>query len=263
VSGQSSILEFEDGALFMTERPSKLNAITGQILQDLEKCLDTLLERKARFLVISGRGSRAFSAGTDLSELQARSHEDQVEKCGKARNLLVRLSQAPIVSVAAVNGLALGGGLELAMACTLRIATPTAEFSLPEIQLGLLPAYAGTQMLPAIVGHARALEIMLTGRRFPAREALAIGLIHRITEDHEPIVDAAFRFARSVTCHSSEAVQAIRACVAASCGVLSASGLQTEDGFVRALFDSPVARERLAAFHGKRAADLAKKRSGG
>jgi enoyl-CoA hydratase len=263
VSGQTSTLEFEDGALFMAERPSKLNAITSRILQDLERCLDTLLERQARFLVISGRGSRAFSAGTDLFELQARSHEDQVEKCAKARNLLVRLSQAPIVSVAAVNGLALGGGLELAMACTLRIATPAAEFSLPEIKLGLLPAYAGTQMLPAIVGQARALEIMLTGRRFPAREALAIGLIHRITEDHEPIVDAALRFARSVTCHSSEAVQAIRACVAASGGGLSASGLEAEERFVRALFDSPPARERLAAFHEKRTPDLAGEKSAG
>lgn len=262
MSEQTSTLEFEDGALFMIERPSKLNAITDWILQDLERCLGVLQERKARLLVISGRGNRAFSAGTDLVELQEYSYEEQVEKCAKARNLLVRLSQSPIVSVAAVNGLALGGGLELAMACTLRIAAHTAEFSLPEIKLGLLPAYAGTQMLSAIVGQARALEIMLTGRNLSAREALAIGLIHRIAENHETIVDAALRFGRSVTCHSSEAVQAIRVCVGASGGVLSASGLETEDGFVRALFDSPAARERLAAFLERRTTDLVSEKSG-
>src|SRR5690606_41254620 len=99
--------------------------------------------------------------------------EPRIGKRTMARALLVRLSCSRLVSVAAVNGLAFGGGLGRAMACTLRIAAPHASFSLPEVKLGLLPAYAGTQFLPALVGKARALEIMMTGRTLDAREALA------------------------------------------------------------------------------------------
>lgn len=258
---QSSVTEFDDGAVFTLHRPSKLNAITGRILHDLEQCLDALLARDARLLVIAGGSDRAFCAGTDVAELRGLSHDAQVEKCIKARNLLVRLSQSPIVSVAAIGGVAYGGGLELAMACTLRIASPSATFSLPEIKLGLVPAYAGTQMLPALVGPARALEIMLTGRILSVEEALSIGLIHRVSQDEGPIDEAALRFGREVTCHSAEAAHAIRKCVDAFGGGLSASGLRAEEECVRAIFDSPDAREGLAAFFEKRAPNFGKNRS--
>lgn len=243
------VREFADGAIFTLNRPSKLNAITAQMLADLEHCLDTLLEREASLLVIAGRGDRAFSAGTDVQELQQLSDDEQIKKCDRARNLFVRLSRAPIISVAAINGLAYGGGLELAMSCTLRVATRSAAFSLPEIKLGLLPAYGGTQMLPAIVGHARALEMLLTGRIISAEEALSIGLIHRISEDDAPIEDAALRFGESVVRHSAGAVRAIRECVNASIGGdISEAGLNTEEQHVRTVFASEEAKQGIAHF---------------
>lgn len=248
------IKEFADGAVFTLDRPSKLNAITMAMLDDLERCLDTQLRRGARLLVLVGRGDKAFSAGTDVQELQQLSHDHQVEKCNRARDLFMRLSRSQVVTVAAINGLAFGGGLELAMSCTLRIASPSATFSLPEIKLGLLPAYAGTQMLPTIVGRARALEMMLTGRVLSAQEALSIGLIHRLSDTDEPIEETAIRFGQDVVRNNAEAVRAIRECVDASAsGGLYASGLKTEEDHVRTVFASAEARQGIDRFMARRA----------
>lgn len=243
-----TVTEIDGGAIFTLDRPAKLNAITAQMLTDLETCLDALEAKGSGLLVIVGRGDTAFSAGTDVQELQQLSHDQQIAKCNRARDLFVRLSRSPIVSVAAINGLAFGGGLELAMSCTLRVAAPFATFSLPEIKLGLLPAYAGTQMLPKIVGRARALEMMLTGRIVSADEALSIGLVHRTSQGNEPIEDAAIRLGREVASHSASAVLAIRECIDASGAGLSADGLQTEQDHVRTVFASAEAREGIDRF---------------
>lgn len=246
------VTEIDGGAVFTLDRPAKLNAITGRMLSDLEQCLDFLEGRGGGLLVIVGRGDTAFSAGTDVQELQQLSHDDLIAKCNRARDLFVRLSRSPIVSVAGINGLAYGGGLELAMACTLRVAAPSATFALPEIRLGLLPAYAGTQMLPAIVGRARALEMMLTGRTLTADEALSIGLIHRIADGIETIEDVAVRFGREVVVHSAGAVRAIRECVDAYDGGLSAAGLEVEKERVGAVFASDEARQGIDRFLARR-----------
>jgi enoyl-CoA hydratase len=243
-----------DGALFTIERAAKLNALTRPVLLGLAACIDDLEARGARLLVVTGRGERAFCAGTDLGELQGLSMDARMAKTVMARELLVRLSRSRLISVAAINGLAYGGGLELAMACTLRIAAPAVSVSLPEIKLGLLPAYAGTQFLPAIVGPARALEMMLTGRAVPVAEAHAMGLVHRISTGDASLVEQALAFGREVVCFSPSAIDAIRVCVAAAGPVVADTGLAVEDTQVRANFDSPDAREGVAAFLGKRPA---------
>jgi enoyl-CoA hydratase len=178
--------------------------------------------------------------------------EARMAKTAMARDLLVRLSRSRLVSVAAINGLAYGGGLELAMACTLRIAMPRAAMSLPEIKLGLLPAYGGTQFLPAIVGSARATELMLTGRAVSAAEALTIGLIHRIALLDAPLREQALEFGREVTGFSPAAIAGIRRCVEAAGTMVTDAGLAVEDEQVRAVFDGPDAREGVAAFLEKR-----------
>lgn len=249
-----TVQPIEDGAIFTIERPAKLNALTRPVLVGLAACLDVLESRDARLLIVTGRGERAFCAGTDLGELQGLDMAARMAKTDMARDLLVRLSRSPVASVAAINGLAYGGGLELAMACLLRIAVPGAAVSLPEIKLGLLPAYAGTQFLPAIVGPSRALEMMLTGRALPADEAHAIGLVHRIARDGEPLVDQALAFGREVSRFSPGAIAAIRACVAAAGPVVTDAGLAVEEAQVRANFDSADAREGVAAFLEKRPA---------
>jgi enoyl-CoA hydratase len=235
-----SIEPLEDGAIFRIERPTKLNAITKAVLLGLESCIDDLEARRLPLLVVTGRDDRAFCAGTDLGELQGLTAEQRAAKTSMARALLVRLSRSRLITVAAMNGLAYGGGLELAMSCMLRIAAPHVKMSLPEIKLGLLPAYAGTQFLPAIVGPARATELMLTGRPVETAEAHAIGLIHRIA-------------AREVSGFSPSAIDGIRQCIAAAGPQVTDTGLAVEDHFVRAEFDSPNAREGVAAFLEKRA----------
>jgi enoyl-CoA hydratase len=243
-----SVLWIDEGAIFTIERPRKLNALTNAVLEGLASCLDALEKNNAKMLVITGRGERAFCAGTDLAELQWMTVEGRLDKSAMARSLFVRLARSRIISVAAINGLSLGGGLELAMACTVRISAPGAKFSLPEIHLGLLPAYAGTQFLPALVGPAKALDLMLTGRTVDADEALKIGLINRTTPADSSIVDAALAFAREITRHSVVAITAIRDCVDAAGSKVADYGLATEDKWVRLVFASPEAQAGVAAF---------------
>ncbi|WP_336965308.1 enoyl-CoA hydratase/isomerase family protein [Sphingobium aquiterrae] len=247
-----SINWLDDGAVFTITRMRKLNALTKPVLNGLAACLDRLETEGKTLLVVTGKGDRAFCAGTDLAEMQSMTPDAVLDKSAMARDLLVRLSRSRLISVAAVNGLALGGGMELAMACTLRIAVPHARFGLPEVKLGLLPAYAGTQFLPAIVGASRALEIMLTGRDISLDEALVIGLAHRVTEPEENLVEAGIGFAREITQHSPTAIAAIRECLTAASTTVEDKGLAVEDRLVRAVFPGPEAKAGVAAFLGRK-----------
>jgi enoyl-CoA hydratase len=241
-----------DGAVFRLTRPAKLNAITRPILLGLADCLDALQARGARLLVITGEGERAFCAGTDLAETREMSEPARLDKSAMARELFVRLSRSRVLSVAAINGLAYGGGLELAMACTLRIAAAHATVSLPEIKLGLLPAYGGTQFLTALVGASRALDLMLTGRQVGADEALAMGLVNRVAGQPADLLAQAIDLGRQVTRFSRPAVDGIRRCVAAAGPQVSDAGLALEDAVVREVFVTANAREGVAAFLEKR-----------
>jgi len=242
-----------DGAVFRLTRPAKLNAITRPILLGLAACLADLEARGMRLLVITGEGERAFCAGTDLAETQEMSAAARLDKSAMARDLFARLSRSSLISVAAVNGLAFGGGLELAMACTFRVAAPHVSVSLPEIKLGLLPAYGGTQFLAALVGSARALDLMLTGRRLGAEEALAMGLLSRVVAPEEDVLARALALGREVTQFSGQAVDGIRRCVAAAGAQVTDAGLAAEDRVVREVFVTDNAREGVAAFLEKRA----------
>ncbi len=249
-----SIETLPEGALFRIERPAKMNALTRAVVQALGDCISELEARRARLLVITGAGDRAFCAGTDLGELQGLTLEERMAKSDIARALLVRLHRSRLLSVAGMNGLAYGGGLELAIACTLRIAAPHVKMSLPEVKLALVPAYAGTQLLPALIGRARALDMLLTGRAVEAEEAHAIGLIHRIAATDSSMSDQAIAFGREITRWSPTAVAAIRACIDASGDTLSDARLAVEREQVNTNYASADAREGMAAFLKKRPA---------
>ncbi len=250
--------EIEDSIeclVFKITRPARLNSITGSVLDGLEQCIDSLeQDTRNRGLIITGDGKKAFCAGTDLFERDSMSEDDRAKKADRARALIVRLHRASFISIAALNGLAYGGGLELAMACTFRIALPEVNCSLPEVKIGLIPAYAGTQLLPSIVGPSRALDMMITGRPINSEEALQFGLINRITIPEIALLDQARHYLSSITKHSKVAINAIQACVEVATPQLTEAGLQIEKNYVVAVGKSEDAKEGVLAFREKRAA---------
>jgi enoyl-CoA hydratase len=169
-------------AVVTLDRPEVLNALNFELLRDLGAALDQVAGGDARALLVMGAGHRAFCAGADVKELMGRSLRAQRDGAAFGQAVFARLDVLPIPSVALISGYAFGGGLKLALACTFRLAARHAMLGLPEIKLGLIPGYGGTQRLPRLIGEARALEIILTGRTVEAEEAARIGLVNHIVE---------------------------------------------------------------------------------
>ncbi len=171
----------DDGiALVTVNRPDKLNALNATVLTELGAVLQAAEANAAvRGLIVTGAGPKAFVAGADIAELAALDREQAVDFATRGSRVLRQIEQCRKPVIAAINGFALGGGCELAMACHMRIAVPHARFGQPEVKLGLIPGFGGTVRLPRLVGRGRALELLLTGAMIDADEALRIGLINR------------------------------------------------------------------------------------
>ena len=176
------LLERDDAVAILTiNRPKVLNALNTATLDELRQALLALRDDEAvRVVVLTGAGEKAFVAGADINELSVQTPTGGREHAMAGQRVLDLLEQLGKPVIAAINGFALGGGCELAMACTLRIAADTARLGQPEINLGLIPGYAGTQRLARIVGRGRALELLLTGDHVTAAEAHRLGLVNRV-----------------------------------------------------------------------------------
>jgi enoyl-CoA hydratase len=174
----------QDGVRWITvNRPEKLNALNRATVGELGHAVGVAAEDSdVLALVITGAGEKAFVAGADIAELNSLEPADAKEFCLRGQSVFSSVERMTKPVVAAVNGYALGGGCELAMACHFRVAADTAVLGQPEVKLGLIPGYGGTQRLPRLVGKGRALEILTTGRNVPAEEAERIGLVHRVVE---------------------------------------------------------------------------------
>ena len=242
----------DEYAVLCLTREAKRNAITRAILDGLAACCDELDAGRGRALIVTGEGEKAFCAGTDLSESSSLGAEASSAKGEFARDLFVRIHRSPWTSIAALNGLAYGGGLELALACTFRVAAPGVKLSLPEVKLGVLPSYGGTQLLPPVVGKARALDLMLTGRAVEAEEALGFGLVDRIANASTPVLEEATRLAEEILAHSQFVIDRLRRCVDAAGAVVSDEGLAVEAQGVAETMNSEDAREGVVAFLQKR-----------
>jgi len=167
-------------------RPEKLNALNVTTVTELDTAVAEIeADPGVVAVVVTGAGDKAFVAGADISELSALGPVEAKEFALRGQAVFGRLEALTIPVVAAVNGYALGGGCELSMACHIRVASSNAVFGQPEVKLGLIPGYGGTQRLPRLVGRGRALEILLTGRNISAEEALSIGLVNRVCEPAE------------------------------------------------------------------------------
>ncbi len=163
-------------------RPDVLNALTTETFREIEDVLDALAEDdEVRSVILTGAGNRAFAAGADIANLQALESAQQGYAHSKqAHALLVKMQSLPKPVIAAVNGYALGGGCELAMSADIILAAENAKFGQPEVNLGIIPGFGGTQRLPRLVGRTKALELILTGEHISAQEAQAIGLVNRV-----------------------------------------------------------------------------------
>jgi enoyl-CoA hydratase len=170
-------------AVITVSRPDKLNALNAATVRQLDGVLGEVRDDAGvRAVVLTGAGEKAFVAGADIAELAAMGPIEGVEVSRAGQDTFRMLERMPKPVIAAVNGFALGGGLELALACHIRIASTRAKFGLPEVRLGIIPGYGGTVRLPRLVGRGRALELMLTGEMIDAAEAHRIGLVNRVEE---------------------------------------------------------------------------------
>jgi enoyl-CoA hydratase len=237
-------------ALVTLDRPQVLNALNFELLRDLGAAFDQVAGGDARALLVIGSGDRAFCAGADVKELIGRSLRAQREGAALGQAIFAKLDLLPIPSIALINGYAFGGGLELALACTFRLAAPTARLGLPEIKLGLIPGYGGTQRLPRLIGEARALEIILTGRTIEAEEAERIGLVNRIVEGD--LIDAGKKFAREMTGYSLRALGFARDAVHRGLATSLKDGLEIEADVNTLAFQTADATEGMTAFLEKR-----------
>jgi enoyl-CoA hydratase len=244
----------DEFALITLNRPDALNALSFALMEDFRRALDEVAKSDARALLITGAGPKAFCAGADIKELTGRSLVQQRRGSQLGQATFAKIERLPMPSVAIINGYAFGGGLEMALACTLRIATRNAKMGLPEIKLGLIPGYGGTQWLPRAVGEGRAMEMILTGRTIDAEEALRIGLVQRLVDGDA--LAAGIAYAREFSGYSLPVLGFARDAVGRALQTPLAEGLKIEADLSALAFQTKDAAEGMAAFSEKRKAQF-------
>ena len=227
----------------------QMNSVSPQVVVDLEKVWRRVGEAGVRALVIASSNPFLYSAGADIKSFTTMDESAGAELIDRAHARFMELGSGRVATIAAVNGLAFGGGCELAMACDVRIAARTALFGQPEIKLGIIPGFGGTQRLPRLVGVSKALEMNMIGDPILAEEAFELGLANRVVDDHE-LLDTALAWARKLAGQAPLAIEQIKRVSAA--GDLDA-GVEDEKRGFAAVFTSADAREGIAAFLAKRA----------
>ena len=240
-------------AVIELNRPQALNALNEQTLAELNAVLDDVEASGSKAMVFTGAGDKAFCVGADISQLQTRSLAAHRANARLAQSIFDRIQQSALPSVAAIHGFAFGGGLELALACTFRIATAKAKMGLPELKLGLIPGYGGTQRLPRLIGESRAAELILSSATVPADEALRIGLVNRIVEDGVP-AELGCAYMAPFVAQSRGATALAREAIRRGLDGTLEAGLAIEADLFALCSQSNDAAEGMAAFLGKRPA---------
>lgn len=235
-------------------RPAVLNALNSGFFKELNHFLDDLEPREdVRVLVITGEG-KAFVAGADISEMAGMNPEQAFAFSKSGQDTFDRLESLRIPVIAAVNGYALGGGCELAMACDFRIASKLAKFGQPEMNLGLIPGYAGTQRLPRIAGSGNALYLILTAETISAEDALRMGLVQKITEP-DALMEEVMKLAARIASNGSLAVPVAKELIRKGRELPFGQACNSEAEGFSMLFNYPATREGMKAFMEKRKPD--------
>lgn len=232
-------------------RPDKLNALNQQVMQELDKALDEVYHNKEiRSVIITGTGTKSFVAGADISEFIGLSEQQGGSVAQKGQDIFFKIENSPKPIVACVNGFALGGGCELALSCHFRIASENARFGQPEVNLGIIPGYGGTQRLTQLIGKGRALEMILSANLITAATALSFGLVNYVVAPEELLPKAI----SILTVINSKAPLAIAAGITAANAAFSADGYTIERIEFARCFGTEDMKEGVNAFLEKRAA---------
>lgn len=257
MSYTSIISEENNGVSTITvNRPSKLNALNKETINELHEAFkEADLDKNTKVIIVTGSGEKAFVAGADISEFANYNIEEGKMLAAKGQELLFSFIEnlsTPVI--AAINGFALGGGLELAMACHFRVASDTAKMGLPEVSLGVIPGYGGTQRLPQLIGKGRAMELIMTAGMIDANKALSYGLVNHVTPLEE-LLPFCEKIAGKITRNSSVAISAAIRAINANFkdGV---NGFNTEIQEFGNCFGSEDFAEGTTAFLEKRKADF-------
>lgn len=252
--GYTNILfETADGIATITfNRPKALNALSGALLGELDDALGVVARNDdIRVLILTGAGEKAFVAGADITELAKLNALEAKRFARQGQAVIGRLQALPIPVIAAVNGFALGGGTEMALACDFIYAAETATFGLPEITLGIIPGFGGTQRLPRLIGANQAKEMIFTGRMVPAPEALTLGIANRVVPADQ-LMDAVMKTARAIAAKGRVSLRAAKEAVNRGLACDLATGCAIEaDAFALCVASSD-AREGTSAFLEKR-----------
>ncbi|MDK9714718.1 MAG: enoyl-CoA hydratase-related protein [Sulfuritalea sp.] len=253
----TATLKFQDATAVITlNRPEALNALNAEMIRTLGILIDEVGRSNARVLIIVGSGTKSFCAGADVKGILGKDPGRQLEFARIGQQTFARLDDLNIPSIAVISGFAFGGGLELAMSCSFRVATSSARMGLPEIKLGLIPGYGGTQRLTRLVGAAKALELVTTGRNITAEEAERIGLVNRI-EDGEDLVAIGLGFAENLGNPAPAAFKMARDAVLKGIGLSLQEGFELEARMFAAATQTQDATEGVTAFLEKRRAAFA------
>ena len=239
-------------AILTINRPEVLNAMNNEVVADLDTAVQSCIEdEQVGVIILTGAGEKAFVAGADIKKMQSMGPEAALEfgKAGQKMTLTIENSPKPVI--AAVNGFALGGGCEISLACHIRVASETATFGQPEVLLGILPGWGGTQRLPRLVGSGLANEIITTGRMVSALEAKSMGLVNHVVPPDE-LIDKCMEIANQILNNGPNAIAKSLSCIQKRMGMSMEDGLQIEVENFSKLFATEEAKEGLSAFVEKR-----------
>lgn len=247
------LFELTDGVARVTvNRPDKLNALNAIVIAELGDAVTRIeTDSAVRGVVVTGAGTKAFVAGADINELTEQGVTGGRNRALVGQQVFRRLERCGKPVVAAVNGFALGGGCELALACHLRVASENAKFGQPEVKLGIAPGYGGTVRLPRLVGKARALELLLTGDMIDAEEARRIGLVNRVVPADRLLAEVE-GLLRSILANGPQAIRACLEAVEAGSDMSVDQALLLEAGYFGLLSATEDMREGTKAFVEKR-----------
>ena len=251
------LMEVENEIAVVTiNRPKSLNALNSETLAELDACFSEISERKdIKVVILTGSGAKAFVAGADISEMVNATPAEGRKMGMLAKEAFLKLETMPQVTIAAVNGFALGGGCEISMACDIRIASDNATFAQPETGLGIIPGFGGTQRLARLVGMGRAKEMIFTCDSVDAAEAYRIGLVNKVVAPEE-LMNTAKAMAKKIISKGSYAVSVAKAAINNGYDMDIKNAVEMEANLFGVVNDTDDKKEGMGAFLEKRAANL-------